>query len=197
MESYVCEATVVFCDIRNFTALIEKQNPIEAVTFANDVLAELGNEIENNGGTVDRFTGDGFMAHFGVDDEVPDHPIAACKAVLDLRKRLVSINSERYMREELVVNAGMGVHTGEVAVGNITTGRSTQLTILGDTVNTASRIEELTKFFAVDALFSETTRMRLNDRFSFRKMPLKELKGKNRKVQTYWLLPTNQNIDNS
>ncbi|REL38450.1 adenylate/guanylate cyclase domain-containing protein [Rhodohalobacter sp. SW132] len=191
MTSYTCDATVLFCDIRNFTTLLENQKPIEAVRFANEVLAVLGNEIEINGGTVDRFTGDGFMAHFGINGKADNHAESACNAAIDLRKRLTEINSERYRNDQLVVNSGIGLHTGEVAVGNITTGKITQLTILGDTVNTASRIEGLTKFFSVDVLVSESTQMRISDLFKFQKMPLKKLKGKEKIVQTYWLLPTN------
>ena len=191
MTSFKCDATVLFCDIRNFTSLLEDQDPIEAVTFANDVLAVLGNEIEANGGTVDRFTGDGFLAHFGVGESDFNHAEAAIGSVLDLRERLTSINAERYRNDHLVVNTGIGVHSGEVAVGEITTGNITQVTVLGDTVNTASRVEGLTKYFSVDVLVSETTRLRLDDRFKFQKMPMKKLKGKERKVQTYWLLPTN------
>jgi len=191
MTSYICDATVLFCDIRNFTTLLEDQEPIEAVHFANEVLAVLGNEIEKNHGTVDRFTGDGFMAHFGVNSSDDNHAESACMAALDLRKRLIEINSERYRKDQLVVNTGIGLHSGEVAVGNITTGNITQYTILGDTVNTASRIEGLTKYFSVDVLVSETTQMRISESFKFQKMPLKKLKGKERNVQTYWLLPTN------
>lgn len=191
MTSFNCDATVMFCDIRNFTVLFEEQNPKKAIDFANEVLAVLGNEVEHNGGTVDRFTGDGFLAHFGVTKPGMKHADAACKSIIDLRSRLVKINSERYLNEEMVVNIGMGVHTGEVAVGEITTGKITQNTILGDTVNTASRIESLTKYFAVDALISETTRERLSNELKLQKMPLKKLKGKEQSVQTYWLLPIN------
>lgn len=191
MTSFVCDATVMFCDIRNFTVLFEKQDPAKAIRFANEVLAELGNEVEKNGGTVDRFTGDGFLAHFGVENSDRNHSDAACNAILDQRARLVTINSARYLNEEMVVNIGIGVHSGEVAVGDITTGRTTQLTILGDTVNTASRIESLTKYFAVDALISESTHNELSGNLKLQKMPIKKLKGKKQDIQTYWLLPTN------
>ncbi|MFO7848247.1 MAG: adenylate/guanylate cyclase domain-containing protein [Balneolaceae bacterium] len=191
MEVLVCDASVMFCDIRNFTVLFENQDPKKAIRFANDVLAVLGNEVEKNGGTVDRFTGDGFLAHFGVQNSPDNHAKDACKAVLDLRKRLVLINTDRYKQEEIVINIGVGIHTGEVAFGNITTGVITQKTILGDTVNTASRIESLTKYFAVDTLASKDTVDRTGGSFKFQKMPLKKLKGKAQPVHTYWLLPTN------
>lgn len=155
------------------------------------MLAVLGNGVEQNGGTVDRFTGDGFLAHFGAFGSLLNHADAACKAVMHLRSGLVKINSERYLNEEIVVNIGMGLHNGVVAVGEITTGNTTQKTVIGDTVNTASRIESLTKYFTVDALISLSTRQRLSSELKLRKMPLKKLKGKEQSVQTYWLLPIN------
>lgn len=191
MTSYSCYATVMFCDIRNFTTLFEKENPIKAVSFANEVLAVLGEEVEKNSGAVDRFTGDGFLAHFGVDETDMNHADLACRTVLDLRIQLEKINSDRYLNTDSVLNVGVGIHTGEVAVGEITSGKITQRTILGDTVNTASRIESLTKFFSVDTLVSESTKNLLTDDLKFQKMPLKKLKGKERSVQTYWLLPMN------
>lgn len=191
MKSFKTDATVIFCDIRNFTPLLEQRDPIEGFNFANEVLAVLGNEIEKNDGTVDRFTGDGFMAHFGIDVEMKNHADIACNTIIDLRECLTDINNKRYLDDELIVSLGVGVHTGDVAVGNITTGKTTQTTILGDTVNTAARIEGLTKFFAVDALISESTRQSLSEKFLLQKMPLKKLKGKKEKILTHWLLPMN------
>lgn len=191
MESFKCSATVLFCDIRNFTSLFENRDPIDAVRFANEVLAVLGNEIEKNGGIVDRFTGDGFLSHFGVENNLDNHADAACRAAISLRKVLVSINSKRYFEEELVVNIGMGIHTGEVAVGDITTGKTSQVTILGNTVNKASRIEQLTKYFTVDALISGSTFDALDSPFYLKKMPKKKIKGLKEVIETHWLLPTN------
>lgn len=192
MTSYSCDATVMFCDIRNFTMLFEQIDPIEAVSFANEVLAVLGTEVEKKNGVVDRFTGDGFLAHFGVEGTGFNHADMACRSVIDMRSRLNQINSKRYLKTENVLNIGIGIHTGEVAVGEITSGRITQKTILGDTVNTASRIESLTKFFTVDALISESTKNQISVDWKLQKMPLKKLKGIERDVQTYWLLPMNK-----
>lgn len=191
MESFKCNATVLFCDIRNFVSLFENRDPIDAVRFANEVLAVLGNEIEKNGGVVDRFTGDGLLSHFGVEKIQGNHADAACKAAISLRKVLVSINSKRYFEEEIMVNIGMGIHTGEVAFGEIITGNSSQSTILGNTVNIASRIEQLTKYFSVDALISESTSDLLETPFHLKKMPKKKIKGLKEVVETFWLLPTN------
>ena len=186
------EATILFCDIRNFTYLFESVDPLKAVQFANSVLAKLGQEVEEVGGTVDRFTGDGFMAHFGVEHQTENHALDACRAALLIEKALREINNKRYYNVEEVVSAGTGIHTGEVAVGEIKTPQINQKTVLGDVVNTTSRIEELTKYFSVDTLISESTHQRVRDEFQFKKMSSKKLRGKNKQVTTYWLLPMNQ-----
>ena len=149
------DGTILFCDIRNFTSLFDEIDPLEAVDFANSVLAVLGEVVEKFGGTVDRFTGDGFLAHYGFKNSAPDHTAAYCK---------------------------------------IETNQLEQTTVLGDTVNLASRLEELTKYFMVDVLVSETVFKKLNETYTFQKMPLKSIKGKSRPVQTYWFMPTNNHI---
>jgi adenylate cyclase len=159
------EGSIFFCDIRNFTYLFDEKDPFEAVEFANTVLAVLGEEVEANGGTVDRFTGDGFLAHFGFEKPIEYHAEQACKAAIAIREKLSEIN----------------------------TNQLEQVTVLGDTVNTAARIEEMTKYFMVDVLVSDATYSVVRDNFSFRKMPLKTMKGKKKTIQTHWLLPTNKN----
>lgn len=185
------EGTILFCDIRNFTRLFEAEDPLEAVKFANSVLAELGEEIENLGGTVDRFTGDGFLAHFGIENKTETHTLDACKAAINMRKALKNINNQRYYDVQTVVSAGTSIHTGTVAYGEIKTAQINQRTVLGDVVNTASRIEKLTKYFSVDILLSEQSCQMVNDDFQLQEMPTKKLQGKQKEIVTYWLLPMN------
>ncbi len=185
------EGTILFCDIRNFTNLFEKKDPMKAMRFANTVLARLGEEVEAVGGTVDRFTGDGFLAHFGISNDTSAYAFDACKAALQMRKVLKEINKQRYLDVETVVAAGIGIHTGKVAYGQINTNQISQQTVLGNVVNTTSRIEALTKYFSVDILISEPSHERVKDEFLFQKMPMKKVKGLNEKVNTYWLLPMN------
>jgi len=185
------EGTVLFCDIRNFTNLFEEEDPLKAVEFANNVLAVLGEEVEKMGGTVDRFTGDGFLAHFGIADESKNHALSACKGAINMRKALTEINNQRYFDVEEVVSIGIGINTGEIAKGEIKTPQINQKTIFGDVVNTAARIEGLTKYFSVDILISQTCLEHVGQDFQFQKMPARSLRGKNKEVSTYWLLPIN------
>lgn len=183
--------TVLFCDIRNFTHLFEEEDPLEAVAFANSVLAELGTVVERGGGTVDRFTGDGFLAHFGVIQEDKSHIVSACRVAIEMRAALQEINAKRYMEVENVVSIGVGIHSGEMAYGEIKTEQINQQTVLGDVVNTAARIERLTKYFSVDILLSDSSYEHVADSFNFQKMPARKLRGKKNKVVTHWLLPMN------
>lgn len=183
--------TILFCDIRNFTSLFDNRDPFEAVEFANTVLAVLGEVVEEHSGTVDRFTGDGFLAHYGFETSLPDHAEKACQTSIAIRKKLDEINTSRYLKVESVVSVGIGIHTGEAAYCKITTKQLEQVTVLGDTVNTAARIEGLTKYFVVDVLTSEATYHILKQQFKFQKMPDKKIRGKSNPIPTYWLLPLN------
>lgn len=185
------EGSVFFCDVRNFTHLFDEKDPFEAVEFANTVLAVLGEEVEANDGTVDRFTGDGFLAHFGFEKSIEHHAEQACSTAIAIRKKITEINTKRYFQDETVVTAGIGIHTGTAAYCRIETNQLEQVTVLGDTVNTAARIEEMTKYFIVDVLVSDETYSVIEDKFSFQKMPPKSIRGKKKTIQTHWLLPTN------
>ncbi|WP_148898856.1 adenylate/guanylate cyclase domain-containing protein [Fodinibius salinus] len=185
------EATILFCDIRNFTKLFDEEDPLEAVQFANSVLAELGEEVEKKGGKVDRFTGDGFMAHFGIINGSTNHVEDACKTALKMRSTLQHINTARYLDVQQVVSAGIGIHTGTVAHGEISTKQIKQTTVLGDVVNTTARIERLTKYFSVDILLSYESYKRVEKDFQFKEMAPQRIQGKENEIATYWLLPMN------
>lgn len=183
--------TVIFCDIRNFTSLFDNVDPIDAAIFARNVLAELGKIVEKNRGIVDQFTGDGFFAHYGFATDIENHAERACQTVLDIRKSLIGINNRRYSDVQIMINVGIGIHTGEAAYCEISTENFQQTTVMGDTVNTASRIEDLTKYFIVDALVSGDTYKLVKEKFKFQKLHEKNLRGKKKTIQTYWLLPLN------
>ena len=183
--------TILFCDIRNFTHLFEEEDPLKAVAFANSVLAELGSVVERGGGAVDRFTGDGFLAHFGILQDDDTHTKSACRVAIEMRAALQEINAQRYLDVERVVSIGIGIHSGEVAYGEIKTDQINQKTVLGDVVNTAARIEGLTKHFSVDILLSNDSYECVRDEFNFQKMSPRKLSGKRKQVVTHWLLPMN------
>ena len=185
------EASILFCDIRGFTSLFDNKDPLEALEFANSVLGELGAVVEACGGSIDKFTGDGFLAYFGGPHRDSNHADEACWCAVRMRSTLTRLNSLRHTSEQLVVSTGVGIHSGSVAIGLIAAMQKTEYTILGSTVNTAARIEGLTKFFSVDCLISSATAEKLKHPFLLQLMPVKSLRGLEQSVPTYWLLPMN------
>lgn len=185
------DATVLFCDIRGFTNLFDSREPDDAFTFVNSVLGELGNLVASCGGTIDKFTGDGFLAHFGVETSLPAHAEEACWCAIRMREALMRINTSRFIDDQPVVSLGIGIHTGRLAAGRITTISKSEFTVLGATVNIASRIESLTKHFSVDCLISSQTAEKIGSKFRLQEMPVQTLRGVKTEQLTYWLLPTN------
>lgn len=189
-------ATILFCDIRGFSSLFDERDPMEALDFANSVLSELGMVVEACGGVIDKFTGDGFLAHFGVLESSESHSKDACWCAVRMREALVKMNFHRHSDSLPVVEVGIGIHVGEVASGVITTVSKAEFTVLGGVVNMASRIESLTKEFSLDCLVSEDIYEICKDEFQFKKMPVRTLRGIRSEQATYWLMPTNVFIGN-
>lgn len=185
-------ASILFLDIREFSSLFDQHDPIEVLNFANTVLSELGMVVEACGGVIDKFTGDGFLAHFGILTETTSHVEDACWCAIRLRTAAQQLNLNRYFDQQPVISIGMGIHTGTVAAGVITTSIKAEFTVLGDVVNLTSRIESLTKEFSVDCLVSSSVFDAVNGSFSFQKMPHREIRGSKASQEIYWLLPTNQ-----
>ena len=186
------ECTILFCDIRGFTALFDQRDPLEAMVFANAVLGTLGAVVEHCHGSIDKFTGDGFLAHFGVTEQVDNHAKNACECALRMRVALEKLNSTRYLALQPIVNIGIGINSGVVAAGTISTHGRQEFTVLGSVVNLAARIEGLTKYFGVDCLISTATQSGLNEAFLLQKMPERRLRGVEDSETTFWLLPMNQ-----
>jgi class 3 adenylate cyclase len=185
------DATIMFIDIRGFSQLFDQRDPMEVFHFANSVLSEIGVVVEDCGGVVDKFTGDGLLAHFGILKSNTDHVVDACKCAIRIRTCVNKINLQRYIESQPIVSVGIGIHTGSVASGVISTSVKQEFTVFGSVVNFSSRLESLTKEFTVDCLASEAVFNAVQNLFSFQKMPFRDIRGFSSKHQTYWLLPTN------
>lgn len=193
-EATRSDATILFVDIRGFSQLFDQRDPMEVFYFANNVLSEMGMVVEACGGVVDKFTGDGLMAHFGILESNPSHVLDACWCAIRLRDCVTNLNLQRYMDQQPIIAIGMGIHTGTLASGVISTSVKREFTVFGDVVNFAARLESLTKDFVVDCLVSEAVYKASQSQFAFQKMPSREIKGFLSNHETYWLLPTNRFI---
>ena len=146
------DATVLISDLRNFTSLSEKLTPAETLAFLNDVQGELAAAVRGRGGTVDKFMGDGMLAVFGVLEPLPNHPAQALLAARDMLDVIQRLNERRVAQGQTPVRIGIGLQSGPVVVGCLGSGERLEFTVLGDVVNTASRLEALTKERALSLL---------------------------------------------
>jgi adenylate cyclase len=155
------QVTVLFSDIRNFTTISERLGPRAVVEMLNTYLAQACEPILAQGGTVDKFIGDAVMAVFGSPVLYPDHARRALAAALGLAQKAREFRTwmhQRFGDQEIPDFAiGIGIHTGEAIIGNIGSPKRLEFTAIGDTVNTASRLEGLTKELGWTIVASRST----------------------------------------
>ena len=149
------EVAILFADLRGFTALSEQRLPYDVVFLLNRYFTAMGRAVEQAGGRVDKFIGDGVMALFGIEQGVEKGCRNALEAARQMAEQLAGLNSALENELASPLRIGIGIHAGPVIVGEMGYGHATSLTAIGDAVNTASRLEALTKELNVQLVFSE------------------------------------------
>lgn len=177
--------TILFADIRDFTTISERLTPEQVVEMLNDYFSEMVDAVFEFGGVLDKFIGDGMLAVFGSLDDKSDHARRAVQCALRMKARLAKINGERQVRGEPPINIGIGIHTDEVVVGNIGSRKRMEYTVIGDGVNTCSRVESMNKQLNTTMLITEQTRADLGDDFVVEAKPECAAKGKSRPVRVF------------
>tara|TARA_B100001939_G_C16947631_1_gene621064 strand:- start:16187 stop:18049 length:1863 start_codon:yes stop_codon:yes gene_type:complete len=155
-ESNVLRMSVLFCDIRSFTTLSEDMTPAEVLDFVNSYLEVMEPVIHEHGGFVDKYLGDGIMALFIDRDQLPSAN-RAVNAAVAMQRQLAGFNEFRVEQGVEPIRTGMGIATGDVIIGTVGTETRLDTTVLGRSVNLASRLESLTPSYGISILITEDT----------------------------------------
>lgn len=186
--------TVFFSDLQDFTRLCEGLTPDAAVRFLNRYFSLMSEVIRTRQGIVDKYIGDSVMAFWGPPfTDAADHATLSCLAALEQMARMEAFRAwlpEMFgvTHGQPVVNVRMGIASGEVTVGNIGSETSRSYTVIGDTVNLASRLEQANKFYGTRILVSEATRNLAGDTLAFREIDSLRVAGKLETVRVFELL---------
>jgi adenylate cyclase len=173
------EVTVMFTDIKGFTAFSERHKPQVVVSRLNEYLAAMVQLIHKHDGTVDKFMGDGILAYWGAPLSQPDHAKRAVACAVAMRDLMAELDTRwRQQGVEPFAIRG-GLQSGDVVAGNIgSRGLKMEYTVIGDTVNQASRLEGMAKYYGVDFVVGDETYLRTCDSFRFRRLDRVRVVGK-------------------
>lgn len=194
------ELTILFSDIRGFTSLSEQMPPDQVVNLLNEYLEVMTGVIFRHGGTLDKFEGDAILAFWGAPHADPDHARHALLAALEMRVQLDRLRKKWAANSKAEkFEIGIGVNTGEVFVGLIGSTRRVSYTVIGDHVNLAARLQDLTKEYQWPLLISEQTFRKIQDEFDAEFIAPRTLRGKSYPVRVYKVLgrknaPANERV---
>lgn len=177
------DIAVLFVDIRGFTTLSEKLSPREVVDLLNDYFENITNAVFNNQGTLDKFIGDAAMAVFNSPFDLEDYTYKAVKTALDIQKCSEEIARISHEKTGIKIGFGVGVNCGEAIIGNMGSEYRVEFAAIGDTVNTASRLEGVAK--AGQVIISKKVYDRLKGRIDVTWLGNVSLKGKAKEVEIY------------
>jgi adenylate cyclase len=180
-----CTATMLFADLRGFTALCDRLDPAVAVDILNEYFRRMNAAITGHHGHINELVGDGLLALFGALEHNPWQARDAVLAALDMRAELARYNAELRARSLPELRFGIGIHSGEVVAGVMGAGALNKFTVTGDPINVASRVEGLTAVHKVDLLVTDQIRSTIDDQFILRRMPAVPVKGKPEPIVTY------------
>jgi len=190
--------SILFSDLVGFTTLSEKADPEALVAQLNEYLTRMTSVVFSNGGTLDKFIGDAIMAvwgnvrSFGVAQDAKN----CARAALAMRRELRQLNEKWRDQGRMGLGMGIGINQGEVIVGNIGSQERMDPTVIGDSVNLASRLEGLTRIYGVDILLGPTAAELVRDEFHLRSVARVQVKGKTKPVDAFTFIGArNEDVD--
>ncbi len=176
---------VLFSDIRSFTSISEKMRPDDLVSVLNSYFKVMVDVILKRDGTVDKYIGDAIMAFFGAPIKHEDDGLRSVITGLEMIDALTAWNAGRQKEGKEPFHIGIGIHYGVVTVGNMGMDKKMNYTVIGDTVNLASRLEGLTKYYHQTLIFSESLHAKVKDKMPWRLLDTVAVKGKKKGVRIY------------
>jgi adenylate cyclase len=182
--------TVLFSDMRGFTALSEQGKPEDIVAQLNDYFTRMVKVLFEHQGTLDKFVGDMVMALFGAPLDDEEHAEHAVLTALAMVRALDVLNAEWAEFGLPTLDIGIGINTGEMVAGNIGSDTIMSYTVIGDAVNLGARLESLNKEFGTRIIIGEATRSRLKGQYDIRPLGAVTVKGKTQPVSIYEVRPT-------
>ncbi len=182
------EVTVLFSDLEGFTTLSERLTPQELTSHLTGYFRAMINCLLVERATLDKLIGDAIMVYFGCPLPDPQHPVQACRGALAMQRRMQDLNAQ-WAREGLPqLRTRVGINTGKVVAGNMGTDTIFNYTVLGDTVNLASRLEGVNKEYGTLIIVGEDTWSRVSDHFEGRELDWIRVKGKQEPVAIFELI---------
>lgn len=180
--------TVLFSDIRGFTSLSEKMSAEEVSMILNEYFSEMEPIITKYNGVINKFIGDAVMAIFGEPIRDENHARNAVKCAYEMLKKVEYLREKWLLEGKPKIEIGVGINTGEVFIGNIGTETRMEYTVIGDTVNLASRIEGYNKVYKTNLLVSSSTYENIADMADVIKIKEVQIRGKSKKMDIYEIL---------
>ncbi len=182
------ELTVLFTDIAGFTTLAEGLDPEALVTLLNEYFNAMTNVVFNYKGTIDKFIGDAIMAIWGAPVRLKDHALQACLTALEMQNQLEELRRKWQAEGKPEITIRCGINTGPMVVGNMGGEARFDYTVIGDSVNLASRLEGTNKLYGTQIIISEFTYACVREQVRVRELDLVQVKGKTKPITIYELL---------
>jgi class 3 adenylate cyclase len=184
-ETAYRQVTIMFADLKGFTAMSERIEPDVMVEMLNGYFRAMNRALTEHHGHLSRLMGDGLMALFGSFDHNPWQAADAVRAALAMRAALAEYNGELALRGLPSLAFGVGLNSGQAVAGVMGSDHLMEFTVIGDAVNLAARVESLTRELGVDILVTEPVRAALDERFAMREMQATVVKGKSEPIVTF------------
>ncbi len=184
MQAASRELTVMFCDMRGFTAMSERMEPVQLQALLNTIFTRLTRIIRSERGTIDKYMGDCVMAFWGAPVAAPEHATMAVRAALGMVQEVQVLNEEHRQLDLPAIGVGVGLNTGAMCVGDMGSDIRRSYTVIGDAVNLGSRLEGLCKVYGVEIVASESTHAQARG-FVWQELDRVCVKGKEQAVAIY------------